>query len=79
VEPQCKLTELLRRVADDDRAAFAADLEKGAASAYLPAVPLFDSHDLAKAVASILGAEAMHWSVLLKLLGENPSPVAFNA
>lgn len=79
MEPQSKLTELLRRMADGDRAAFAADLEKGAASAYLAAVPLFDSHDLAKAAANILGAEAMRWSVLLKLLGESPSPVAFIA
>lgn len=58
---------------------FAARLEKEAASAYLGAVPSFKTHELAKAAASILGAEAMHWSILLGALGENPSPVAFIA
>jgi rubrerythrin len=58
---------------------FAATLEKQAASAYLAAVPMFKTHELAKAAASILGAETMHWSVLLGALGENPSPVAFIA
>lgn len=70
-------TDKLKKQADVLR--FAADLEKGAASAYLAAVPLFDNHDLAKAAASILGAETMHWSVLLAALKENPSPVAFIA
>ncbi len=56
---------------------FAAGLEKGAVSAYLGAVPLFGNRDLAKAAASILGDEAMHWSVLRYILGENPVPVAF--
>ena len=56
---------------------FAATLEKGAVSAYLGAVPLFGDRDLAKAAASILGDEAMHWAVLLNTLGENPVPVAF--
>ncbi len=56
---------------------FAASLEHGAASAYLAAVPLFKTHELAKAAASILGAETMHWAILLNALGENPSPVAF--
>src|SRR3546814_4746930 len=41
---------------------FAAMLEKGAVSAYLGAVPVFDNRDLAKAAASILGDEAMHWA-----------------
>ena len=58
---------------------FAASLEQGAASAYLAAVPLFKTHELAKAAASILGAETMHWAILLNALGENPSPVAFIA
>ena len=58
---------------------FAASLEQGAASAYLAAVPLFKTHELAKAAASILGAETMHWAILLNTLGENPSPVAFIA
>ena len=56
---------------------FAAGLEKGAVSAYLGAVPLFDNRDLSKAAASILGDEAMHWAVLRQALGENPVPSAF--
>ena len=56
---------------------FAAGLEKGAVSAYLGAVPLFANRDLAKAAASILGDEAMHWAVLRHALGENPVPDAF--
>ena len=56
---------------------FAAGLEKGAVSAYLGAVPLFGQRELAKAAASILGDEAMHWAVLRQALGENPVPSAF--
>ncbi len=56
---------------------FAARLEQGAVSAYLGAVPLFGSGDLAKAAASILGDEAMHWAVLRQALGEVPVPSAF--
>src|SRR5688572_4466671 len=56
---------------------FAAGLEKGAVSAYLGAVPLFANRDLAKAAASILGDEAMHWAILRNALGENPVPSAF--
>jgi len=56
---------------------FAAALEKGAVSAYLGAVPLFDNRDLAKAAASILGDEAMHWAVLRNAVGEAPVPAAF--
>ena len=56
---------------------FAAGLEKGAVSAYLGAVPLFAERELAKAAASILGDEAMHWAVLRQALGENPVPGAF--
>lgn len=56
---------------------FAADLEKGAASAYLGAVPVFANEDLAKAAASILGDETMHWAILRNALGENPVPAAF--
>lgn len=58
---------------------FAAGLEQGAASAYLGAVPLFANRDLAKAAASILGDETMHWAVLRSVLGENPVPDAFIA
>jgi len=56
---------------------FAAQLEQGAVSAYLGAVPLFANRDLSKAAASILGDEAMHWAVLRNALGENPVPAAF--
>ncbi|PWT74685.1 MAG: DUF4439 domain-containing protein [Proteobacteria bacterium] len=56
---------------------FAAGLEQGAVSAYLAAVPTFDNRDLAKAAASILGDEAMHWAVLRNALGDNPVPAAF--
>jgi hypothetical protein len=56
---------------------FAARLEQGAVSAYLGAVPLFGNRDLAKAAASILGDEAMHWAILRNALGEPPVPSAF--
>jgi len=56
---------------------FAAQLEQGAVSAYLGAVPLFDNRDLSRAAASILGDEAMHWAVLRSVLGEDPVPAAF--
>lgn len=56
---------------------FAAGLEKGAASAYLGVMPSFYTRDLAKAAASTLGDETMHWAVLLSVLGEDPVPVAF--
>jgi rubrerythrin len=62
-----------------DVLAFAASLEKGAVSAYLGAVPLFANRDLAKAAASILGDEAMHWAVLRSALGDVPVPAAFVA
>ena len=68
-------TETLKTQADVLR--FAATLEKGAVSAYLGAVPLFDNRDLAKAAASILGDEAMHWAILRNALGEVPVPSAF--
>jgi rubrerythrin len=56
---------------------FAAQLEKGAVSAYLGAVPIFGNRDLSKAAASILGDEAMHWAILRQALGEDPVPAAF--
>jgi len=40
-------------------------------------VPLFRHRDLAKAAASILGDEAMHWALLRNALGEDPVPAAF--
>jgi rubrerythrin len=60
-----------------DVLAFAAELEKGAVSAYLGAVPILTDRDLAKVAASILGDEAMHWAVLRQALGHNPVPTAF--
>jgi hypothetical protein len=48
-------------------------------SAYLGAVPVFGNRDLAKAAASILGDEAMHWAILRNALGETPVPAAFVA
>lgn len=68
-------TDKLKSQADVLR--FAAQLEKGAVSAYLGAVPLFGNRDLAKAAASILGDEAMHWAVLRHALGDAPVPSAF--
>ena len=56
---------------------FAASLEQGAVSAYLGAVPKLEDRELARAAASILGDEAMHWAVLRNALGENPVPAAF--
>lgn len=68
-------TETLKTQADVLR--FAAALEKGAVSAYLGAVPVFDNRDLAKAAASILGDEAMHWAILRSAVGEVAVPAAF--
>ena len=68
-------TDQLKAQADVLR--FAAKLEQGAVSAYLGAVPLFGNRDLAKAAASILGDEAMHWAILRQALGEVPVPMAF--
>jgi rubrerythrin len=56
---------------------FAAQLEQGAVSAYLGAVPVLGNRDLARAAASILGDEAMHWAILRNVLGEDPVPAAF--
>jgi hypothetical protein len=56
---------------------FAADLEHGAATAYLGTVSQFSNRDLAKDIASILGDEAMHWAILRQALNENPVPQAY--
>lgn len=56
---------------------FAAGLEKGAASAYLGALPKFHNKDLVSAAGSILGDETMHWAILLNALGEDSVPAAF--
>jgi rubrerythrin len=58
---------------------FAAELEKQAASSYLATVPLFTNRDLAKAAASIMGAEAQHWAVLRSALGQPPVAASFIA
>jgi hypothetical protein len=62
---------------ESDVLTFAASLERGAVSAYAGAIPLFDNSDLAKAAASILADEAMHWAILLQALGLDPVPGAF--
>ena len=61
----------------NDVLTFAASLEKGAVSAYLGAVPILTDRELAKAAASILGDEAMHWAILRNAVGEVPVPAAF--
>ncbi|HRO59650.1 MAG TPA: ferritin-like domain-containing protein [Burkholderiaceae bacterium] len=68
-------TDSLKQQSDVLR--FAAGLEEGAVAAYLDAVPVFDNRELARAAASILGDEAMHWAVLRQALGEDPVPAAF--
>ena len=66
--------------AEVDVLRFAAGLERGAVSAYLNAVPLFQDRALAQAAASILGDEAMHWAVFRQVLGDKPVvPGAFMA
>lgn len=62
---------------ENDVLNFAAGLERGAVSAYAGAIPLFDNGDLAKAAASILADEAMHWAILRQALGLDPVPGAF--
>ena len=70
-------TDKLKSQADVLR--FAAQLEFGAVTAYLGAVPVLNDRELARAAASILGDEAMHAAVLRYALGENPVPAAFVA
>ena len=67
--------ETLKTQADVLR--FAAGLEHAAAVGYLGTVPQFADRALAKDIASILGAEAMHWAVRSQALGENPVPQAY--
>lgn len=62
---------------ETDVLSFAASLERGAVSAYVGAIPAFDNSALAKAAASILADEAMHWAVLRNALGLDPVPGAF--
>jgi hypothetical protein len=62
---------------ESDVLKFAAELERGAVSAYAGAIPLFENNDLAKAAASILADEAMHWAILRQALNLDPVPGAF--
>ncbi|HEX4113319.1 MAG TPA: ferritin-like domain-containing protein [Stellaceae bacterium] len=48
---------------------FAADLEHGAALAYVSTIPVFTSREIAHAAATILGTETIHWAVLRQALG----------
>jgi hypothetical protein len=56
---------------------YAASLEQSGASATVGSVGDLSSPDLVRLAASIAGVEAMHWSVLLGALGEDPVPVSF--
>jgi len=56
---------------------YAASLEQSGASSSVASVAQLSSPDLALLAASIAGVEAIHWSVLLGALGENPAPVSF--
>jgi hypothetical protein len=60
-----------------DVIAFAAGLEKSAASTYLHALSNFHNKHLIKGAGSILGDETMHWAILQNALGLDPVPVAF--
>ncbi|MCC7046751.1 MAG: ferritin-like domain-containing protein [Alphaproteobacteria bacterium] len=54
----------------EDVLKFAAKLEKGAASAYLGAIPVFQSPALKTAAGRLVADESMHWVVLQNALGE---------
>jgi rubrerythrin len=54
----------------EDVLKFAAKLERGAASAYLGAIPVFRSPDLKTAAGRLVADESMHWVVLQNALGE---------
>ena len=55
----------------EDVLKFAARLERGAASAYLGAVPVFSLPELKTAAARLVADESMHWVVLQNALGED--------
>ena len=55
----------------EDVLKFAAKLERGAASAYLGAVPVFSLPELQTAAARLVADESMHWVVLQNALGED--------
>ena len=56
---------------------YAASLEKSGASATVVSVSELSTPAAVRLAASIAGVEAMHWSVLLGALGEDPVPVSF--
>lgn len=55
----------------EDVLKFAAKLEKGAASAYLGAIPVFQSPALKTAAGRLVADESMHWVILQNALGES--------
>jgi ferritin-like protein len=61
----------------EDVLRYAASLENSGASASVASVARFSSPELCLLAARIAGVEAMHWSALLGVLGENPVPVSF--
>lgn len=54
----------------EDVLKFAAKLEKGAASAYLGAIPVFQAPALKTAAGRLVADESMHWVILQNALGE---------
>ena len=60
----------------EDILRYAASLEQSGASADVRSVGALSSPELRRLAASIGGVEAMHWSVLLGALGEDPVPVS---
>lgn len=58
----------------NDILAFAETLERGAATAYLAAIPKLQSRDLAKVSAAILGVETTHVAILAYTLTKSTEP-----
>ena len=61
----------------DDVLRYAVYLEQTGASADIDTIARYNDRNVAQVAAQIAGDEAMHWSVLLGALGENPVPVSF--
>lgn len=61
----------------EDVLRYAVYLEQTGASADIYAIGRYHDRTVAQVAAQIAGDEAMHWSVLLGALGENPVPVSF--
>jgi hypothetical protein len=68
-----------RGVVDNEAGAlrFLAAEERGLASAYIGAAPLFADRDLARAAANILAVEMLHWAAWRAALGEPPTDGPF--